>query len=69
MCHDPGMGNNEEAKDQPEGRFAEAIRKSKEKRAGMQRATERLANLEDESRNQDISVADRALENIQDSET
>jgi len=68
VCHDPGMGN-EEAKDQPEGRFAEAIRKSKEKRAGMQKATERLANLEDESRNRENTSLDRAFETIKDSET
>jgi len=75
MCHDSGMGN-EEAKDQPEGRFAEAIRKSKEKRAGMERATQRLANTErlatsgDESRDREnTSVADRAFETIKDSET
>ena len=60
---------NEEPKGQPEGRFAEAIRKSKEKRASMQRATERLANLEDESRNhEDTSLADRASETIKESE-
>jgi hypothetical protein len=34
MCHDPAMTN--EAKDRPEGKFAEAMRKSKEKRRGMQ---------------------------------
>ena len=69
MCHDPGMAN-EEAKEQPEGRFAEAIRKSKEKRAGMQRATETLSNLKDESRNrEDTSAADRAFETIKDSES
>jgi len=60
---------NEEPKGQPQGRFAEAIRKSKEKRAGMQRATQRLPNLEDESRNrEDTSIADRAFETIKDSE-
>jgi len=69
VCHDPDMAN-EEAKDKLEGRFAEAIRKSKEKRASMQRATERPANLEDESRNnEDTSVAGRAFESIKDSET
>jgi len=54
----------------PRVRFAEAIRKSKEKRAGMQRATERPAKLEDESRNrEDTSIADRAFETIKGSES
>ena len=61
---------HKEPKGQPEGRFAEAMRKSKEKRASMQRATERLANLEDELRNhEDTSVANRTFEAIKDSET
>lgn len=61
---------NKESKDQPEGRFAEAMRKSKEKRASMQRVTERLANLKDESRNrEDTSLTGRAFETIKDSET
>jgi len=57
---------NEEPKGQPMGRFAEAIRERTEKRAPMQRATQRLPNLEDESRNrEDTSIADRAFENHQ----
>lgn len=69
MCHDAGMANAE-TKDQPEGRFAEAMRKSKEKRAGMQRAPERPATLEDESRNrEDANLTNPAIETIQDSET
>lgn len=69
MCHDPGMAH-EKPKDPPEGRFAEAMRKSKEKRAGMQRPAENRASFEEESRDrQDTSVADRAAEIIKDSET
>jgi hypothetical protein len=38
-----------EAKDQPESKFAEVIRKGKEKRAGMQQQSERRAQAKEES--------------------
>jgi len=41
--------SSDKPKDQPEGKFAEAMRKSKEKRAGMQKQAERPAKLEEES--------------------
>jgi hypothetical protein len=60
---------NEKPKDAPEGKFAEAMRKSKEKRAGMQQQSEKRANFAEESRQlEDTNLADRAFKGIKDSE-
>lgn len=40
---------NEKSKEQPEGKFAEAMRKSKEKRLGMQQQSERQAQEKEET--------------------
>ena len=52
---------NEKSKEQPEGKFAEAMRKSKEKRQGMQQQSERraqeketLVDAKDDSTNQSL---------------
>jgi hypothetical protein len=67
MCHDPAMTN--EAKDRPEGKFAEAMRKSKEKRRGMQQQSERQAQAKEESiQREEASRVDQAFSNIKDSE-
>ena len=60
---------NEKPNDPPEGRFAEAMRKSKEKRAGMQQQSEKRANFAEETRQlEDTTLADGAFKNIKDSE-
>lgn len=45
MCDDPGV-TNEKPQDQPESKFAEVIRKCKEKRAAMEQQSERPADIE-----------------------
>ena len=58
-----------EAKDQPEGKFAEAMRKSKEKRAGMQQQSERWAQAKEESlQREEANRMDQTFRNIKDSE-
>jgi hypothetical protein len=45
---------NDKPKDPAEGRFAEAMRKSKEKRAGMQRQPDRSPKLEEEAHEAEV---------------
>jgi hypothetical protein len=67
LCHDSAMTN--EAKDRPEGKFAEAMRKSKEKRQGMQQQSEKRAQVKEESiQREEASRADQAFSKIKDSE-
>ena len=58
-----------EAKDQPEGKFAEAMRKGKEKRAGMQQQSERWAQEKEESlRREEANRMDQTFRNVKHSE-
>jgi hypothetical protein len=58
-----------EAKDRPEGKFAEALRKSKEKRQGMQQQSERRAQVKEESiQREEAGRVDQAFPNSKDSE-
>jgi hypothetical protein len=58
-----------ETKDRPEGKFAEALRKSKEKRQGMQQQSERRAQMKEESiQREEAGRVDQAFPNIKDSE-
>jgi hypothetical protein len=58
-----------EAKDRPEGRFAEAMRKSKEKRRGIQQQSERQAQVKEESiQREEADRVDQAFNDIKDSE-
>jgi len=67
LCHAPNMTN--EAKDGPEGKFAEAMRKSKEKRRGMQQQSERRALAAQESlQREEANRVDQVFTNIKDSE-
>jgi hypothetical protein len=58
-----------EAKDRPEGKFAEAMRKSKEKRRGMQQQSERRAQAKEESiQREEAGRQDQVSPDIKDSE-
>lgn len=58
-----------EAKNQPEGKFAEAMRKSKEKRAGMQQQSEQRAQAKEESiQREEANRIDQVFRNVKDSE-
>jgi len=58
-----------ETKDRLEGKFAEAMRKSKEKRRGMQQQSERRAQVKEESlQREKASGVDQDFSNIKDSE-
>ena len=48
LCHHPGMAN-ETPKNPAEGKFAETMRKSREKRAGMKEQSEKRAQEAEES--------------------
>jgi hypothetical protein len=54
---------NEKSKEQPEGKFAEAMRKSKEKRQGMQQRSERrLQEKEEILQREEANRPDRAFD-------
>jgi len=60
---------NDKSKAPPEGRFAEAMRKSKEKRAGMKEQSEKRALAEQESlQREEAKPVDHPLPNAKDSE-
>lgn len=68
MCHDPLM-QNPKPKDQPESKFAEVIRKGKEKRSGMQQQSEQRAQANEESlQREEANRVDQTFTNIKDSE-
>jgi hypothetical protein len=59
----------EKPKSQTEGKFAEAMRKSKEKRAGMQQQSEQQAQAKEESiQREEANRQDRDFSNTKDSE-
>ena len=61
---------NKEPKAPPEGRFAEAMRKSREKRAEMKEQSERRATEEEESlQREEAKRVDHTLPNARDSES
>ena len=63
------MANND-SKAPPEGKFAEAMRKSKEKRAGMRPQSENRAPAQEESPlREEPKPADDTLTKLPDSET
>ena len=56
-----------DAKNQPEGKFAEAMRKSKEMRAGIQQQSEQRAQAAEESlQREEASRIDQAFSNSKD---
>lgn len=60
---------NEEPKEKPESKYAEVIRKGKEKRAGMVQQSERRAKAEEEMRQrEDLDRVDQSFKIIKDSE-
>jgi hypothetical protein len=69
LCHHAPMPNDK-SKAQSESKFAEAMRKSKEKRAGMQQQSERRAQAKEESlQREEASRIDRAFNTKDDSTT
>ena len=58
-----------ETKDRLEGKFAEAMRKSKEKRRGMQQQSEKRTQVKEESiQREEADRVDQAFNDIKDSE-
>ena len=61
---------NEKPKSPPEGRFAETMRKGREKRAGMKEQSEKRALAEEESlQREEAKRVDHTLPNAKDSES
>lgn len=61
---------NEEPKIPPEGKFAETLRKSREKRAGMKAQSERRAQEQEESiQREEAQRLNQTFPTIRDSET
>ena len=59
-----------ETKEKPESKFAEVIRKGKEKRAGMEQQSERRAQVEEETRQrEEANQANQGFQPIKDSES
>jgi len=71
LCHHPGMAHEKpKDKDEPESKFAEVIRKGKEKRRGMNQQSEERAKAEQASLDrEDTNDADQAFKISKDSET
>ena len=60
---------NEEPKAQPEGKFAETLRKSREKRAGMQQQSENRTQAKEESlQREEVKRVDQTSSSSADSE-
>jgi len=60
---------NQKPKDQPESKFAEVIRKGKEKRAVLNKQSAKRAEEEEKSlQREEASGVDQAFQNIRDSE-
>lgn len=57
VCNDPAM-YTPNPKDKPESKFAEVIRKGKEKREGMNRTSDERARAEQESPIQEDSITE-----------
>lgn len=69
LCHHPGMPN-EKSKAPPEGKFAETIRKSREKRAGMKEQSEQRAQAQEESlQREEAKQVDQTLTSVKGSES
>jgi len=60
---------NQKPKDQPESKFAEVIRKGKEKRAVLNKQSAKRAEEEEKSlQREEANGVDQAFQNIRDSE-
>ena len=60
---------NQKPKDQPESKFAEVIRKGKEKRAVLNKQSAKRAEEEEKSLQREVANGvDQAFQNIRDSE-
>ena len=69
LCHHSGMAN-ETPKNPGEGKFAETMRKSKEKRAGMKEQSEKRAQEAEESlQREEAKRLDQTFPNIRKSES
>ena len=69
VCHHPGMAN-EKSKAPPEGKFAETMRKSREKRASMTEQSQQRAQAQEESLLlEEAKRADHTFARVRDSES
>ena len=70
VCHHPGMANEKPKTPPPEGKFAETLRKSREKRAGMKEQSQQRSQQQDESlRHQEAKQAGETFANVKNSES